>query len=272
MAASTSRNVGSASSAPSAGTASRRICAFRPGAGVTDDHCASSGSLTAGHRPRVAATRRIAATDRSTSCLGGRPVGHRDPHQPPAAPGGAAEPAGPVALHAFDHRVGAGVRPEADQHLVEHDVVDHLGAAGGQPSANRRASRQHRSTSSATPSRPSSRSAAQTAKPLARREDSSTKSDGEAPRRSRPGRTPCTTRPRRARPGARRTRSRSRTARSATCARRTPRSRPVRSRRPARGWSGWPPPTARTHRRRAPSRRAPARVGWPRRGRRTRRC
>src|SRR5690606_12366392 len=44
------------------------------------------------------------------------------------------------------------------------------------PSANRRASAQHRSTRSATPDRPSSRRAAHTANPRARRDDSAVKS------------------------------------------------------------------------------------------------
>src|SRR5690606_22544907 len=48
--------------------------------------------------------------------------------------------------------------------------------AAASPSANRRASAQHRSTRSATPERPSSRRAAHTANPRARRDDSAVKS------------------------------------------------------------------------------------------------
>ena len=39
----------------------------------------------------------------------------------------------PFALHALDDPVGARVAAEADQHLVEDDVVDHLGATGLEP-------------------------------------------------------------------------------------------------------------------------------------------
>ena len=82
----------------------------------------------------------------------------------------------PDALHGIDDPVRSSlVGTETDQHLVEHDVVDDLTPRRAPScSANRRARAQHRSTSPATPARPSSRSAAQVAKPLARREDSST--------------------------------------------------------------------------------------------------
>ena len=55
-------------------------------------------------------------------------------------------------------------------------------------SAIRAASRQHRSTRSATPERPSSRSAAQTAKPRARRDESGTRSPREYSSRPEPAR------------------------------------------------------------------------------------
>ena len=100
---------------------------------------------------------------------------------------------------------------EGDEHLVEHDVVHDLDAAARQLSANRRASAQQRSTSSATPSRPSSRRAAQTANPRARRDDSSVRSRRRSSRRGRSGTRRCRTSRRRARRGARRRRSRSRT-------------------------------------------------------------
>ena len=194
IAASTSRNVGSASSAPSAGTASRRICAFRPGSLVTGAYCSSPlsspGQPSAGLRRRTRliviravppATRRMAATDRSTSAsvvdqldteirISRRPRQEVPPSQQV-----------PSRCTPSIDRIGAGVGAEPDQHLVEHDVVDAPRRRRPRsPSANRRASAQQRSTSSATPSEPSSRSAAQAVKPLARRDDSRTKSDGEA--------------------------------------------------------------------------------------------
>ena len=62
-----------------------------------------------------------------------RPVGDRDPHRRQAVPDGAAEPAGAVGLDAGDDLAGRGVRvsappgaEEADQHLVEDDLVEDL--------------------------------------------------------------------------------------------------------------------------------------------------
>ena len=61
--------------------------------------------------------------------------------------------------------VAAGVG-EADQRLVEHDLVEDLDpSAAPRAAAKRPAWPQHRSTRSATPERPSERSAAQTGNP-----------------------------------------------------------------------------------------------------------
>src|SRR4051812_24647308 len=61
--------------------------------------------------------------------LGGRPVRDRDAHVAAAAPGGAAHPARAVALHGVDHALGLLIAAEADEDLVEDDVVCDLGAA-----------------------------------------------------------------------------------------------------------------------------------------------
>ena len=90
-------------------------------------------------------------------------------------PGRGAHPALTRALDRVDDPVGFLVVAEPDEDLVEHDVVDNFRAVDSEScSAKRRASAQHRSTSSATPLRPSWRSAAQVANPRARRDDSST--------------------------------------------------------------------------------------------------
>ena len=94
------------------------------------------------------------------------------------------EPARAVLLHAPDDLAASlVVVAEADEHLVEDDVVEDLDAVAPRraSSANVRAWSQQRSTRSATPLRPSERSAAQTAKPRARRDDSGTQSDGLRP-------------------------------------------------------------------------------------------
>src|SRR4051794_38299308 len=71
--------------------------------------------------------------------VGSGPVADADTHRGPALPGGAREPERAVGLHAAEDFAGEFVRipaaggGEPDQHLVEHDVVEHLGAAGGQP-------------------------------------------------------------------------------------------------------------------------------------------
>ena len=70
----------------------------------------------------------------------------------------AADPARPVRLHAAmtASRDVASSAPKRTQHLVQHDVVHDLDPGRRpQPSANRRARAQHRSTSSATPRGPS---------------------------------------------------------------------------------------------------------------------
>ena len=59
--------------------------------------------------------------------LRGGVVGHRDAHVPATAPRRAAHPAGAVALDAFDDGIRRRVVAEADEHLVEHDVVGDLG-------------------------------------------------------------------------------------------------------------------------------------------------
>src|SRR3954468_1834863 len=70
--------------------------------------------------------------------LGSGPVADADTHRGPALPGRAGEPERAVGLHAPGDfagefvRIPAAGRVEADQHLVEHDVVEHLGAAVGQ--------------------------------------------------------------------------------------------------------------------------------------------
>src|SRR5688500_14093819 len=59
--------------------------------------------------------------------VGGRVVGHRDPHVPATPPRGSTHPAGAFALDAVDDGVGRRVVAEAHQHLVEHDLVGDLG-------------------------------------------------------------------------------------------------------------------------------------------------
>ena len=82
----------------------------------------------------------------------------------------------PVVLQAFEHSVSMPVlvairRMEADEHLVEHYLVEHLDSVGSGQLIGKAASQaQQRSTISAMPLRPSARIAAYTAKPRARRE------------------------------------------------------------------------------------------------------
>src|ERR1019366_4907431 len=60
-------------------------------------------------------------------------VGYGNPHGVHAVPGCGAEPAGAVLLHLADDLSGEGIRvAEADEHLVQHDVVEdpHSCAAG----------------------------------------------------------------------------------------------------------------------------------------------
>ena len=75
----------------------------------------------------VRAVRARASAPRSGSAarvgLGRGAVGHRYAHQPPSPPGGAAHPAGAVALDGGDDAIGPLVVTEADQHLVEHHLV-----------------------------------------------------------------------------------------------------------------------------------------------------
>src|SRR5664280_990044 len=152
MAASTSRNVGSASSAPSAGTAKRRISAFNRDGAVTGDppsrkircQATSRASTEVGGDPSHPGRDPQAGRDREVDvAFGGGVVGDRDPDEPAPAPGGSAQPAGALPLHSGGDGVVAGVVAETDQHLVEHDVVDDLGPCcrqfvaepAGQPAA-----------------------------------------------------------------------------------------------------------------------------------------
>src|SRR5262245_52630041 len=57
-----------------------------------------------------------------------RPVGDRDAQEALAPPRRAAEPAGPVRLHVPLDVVCELRVPDADEHLVQHDVVDDLDA------------------------------------------------------------------------------------------------------------------------------------------------
>ena len=108
-------------------------------------------------------------------------------------------------------------------------------------SANRSAILQQRSTTSAIPDRPSARSAAQVGEPARppRRLDREVAA-AEGPARDLSGEVGggVCHRVARASRDERRTRSRSRRGRSATCARRSPTSRPARHRRPAPAFRG----------------------------------
>ena len=115
-----------------------------------------------GEPATAAAASRIAAALRSTSSLGRPPARDRDPHRRAPCQSGAAEPAGAVLLHAPrppPRRLV--VVAEADEHLVEDDVVQDLDA-GLRAEQLREAGAwsQQRSTSAAIPLRPSARIAA----------------------------------------------------------------------------------------------------------------
>ena len=145
---------------------------------------------------------------------------------------------------------------EPDQHLVQHDVVDDLHArrrpaarrtAGPAGSTGRPGRRRRPGPARAAPPRPRN--------PGPVRDDSST---------SRPGR--CAVPSRQVGGGVgdrRRVRGRVRAEREPAVVGHVqplvpvaaPRSRPARCRRSGAGCAGWPPPTARTRRPRAPSRR-----------------
>ena len=92
------------------------------------------------HRRRAERHRQLRIAAARALDVGGRrrPAGHADPHRRAAAPDGAAGPARAVGLHARDR-----VRLARDQHLVEHDVVEDLGAAVAQQP--RRSARRARS-------------------------------------------------------------------------------------------------------------------------------
>ena len=121
---------------------------------------------------------------------GSGPVGHRDPYGRFPLPGRASQPAGSFLLHRLHDGAGAGVVvprwiEEAHEHLIEDDIVEHLDPwLLGQGFGKRRAWAQQRSTRSATPDRPSERSAAYTGKPLARREKSGFQSSSSRSRSS----------------------------------------------------------------------------------------
>ena len=164
---------------------------------------------------------------------------------------------------------------EADQHLVQHHVVGRPRSPAavkgvGEPPGQCAAPVDQLGDAGRARARVT---AAHTASPRARRDDSAVKSAAD---RHAAGtdqvRRRCTTSRPRARPVASTARTPSRRARSATCARRTPRSRPAPRRPPGAGAPGWPRPTARTRRPRAPTRRARAPARTPPAGRRTRRC
>ena len=100
--------------------------------------------------------RRIAAAERSTSASRGRPA--ETEIRIAARPRQTVPPAQHVPS-AWMRATALGRR--GDEHLVEHDVVEDLGAAvGAGAPRTRRACAQLRSTSSASPRRPSERSAA----------------------------------------------------------------------------------------------------------------
>ena len=160
----------------------------------------------------------------------GRPVAHRDAQHGPVVPAGAGHPGRAVGS---SRSVTLWVRassPNDSADLREDDVVEHLAhrARSARPAAIAAGVPARPSTRSTTPVPPSERKAAQTGTPRARRESSGTWSNGS------PGSSgmhqvarPARRAPPAALRGPRRPRSRSRTGRSASCARRSPTSRPA---------------------------------------------
>ena len=190
--------------------------------------------------------------------LGRRPVRDRDPHQPSAVPGRAAEPAGALALDALDDRSVRASLPKPTSTWLRTTSLTTSAPPASSPSAKRRASAQQRSTRSATPSRPSSRRAAQTAKPLARLDDSGHQVAQRRRRPALPGEVGrgVGQRGRRAPGGwAQMAKPQSYGHVEPLVAVARPRVGEARRRRPGVPARGWPPPRGRRRRRRAPTRR-----------------